>query len=137
MHQQGPAPQQFEVERLGYVVAAVGNAMPEVAFSSLMASQDFLKSPMAAAFTRAYRRARSWVRSAPAEEIAEREAALFPGTSFEALSRSIARYQQLGCWKGDLQISRQLYDQSLKVFRHIGAVSTQHPYEAVVVPPPA
>ena len=74
VHQQGPAPQQLEVERLGYVVAAVGDAMPEVAFSSLMASREFLQSQTAVAFTRAYRRARSWVMEAPADEIARSEA---------------------------------------------------------------
>ena len=40
-----------------HVVAAVGDAMPEVAFSSLMASREFLQSQTAVAFTRAYRRA--------------------------------------------------------------------------------
>ena len=137
VHQQGPAPQQLEVERLGYVVAAVGDAMPEVAFSSLMASREFLQSQTAVAFTRAYRRARSWVMEAPADEIARSEAVLFPGTSLDALASSIGRYQKLGCWTGDLQITRERYEQSLKVFLHSGAVQAQHAYDGVVVAPPS
>jgi NitT/TauT family transport system substrate-binding protein len=137
VHQQGPAPQQLEVDGLGHVLAAVGEAMPAVAFSSLMASREFLESPAAAAFTRAYRRARSWVMEAPADEIAGSEAALFPGISCDALSRSIGRYQKLGCWKGDLQITRERYEQSLKVFLHSGAVQAQHAYDTVVVSPPS
>ena len=128
VHQQGPAPQQLEVDGLGHVLTAVGDAMPEVAFSSLMASQAFLKSQTAVAFTRAYRAARSWVMEAQAEEIAGSEAVLFPGISLDALSRSIGRYQKLGCWNGDLQITRERYEQSIKVFLHSGAVQAQHAY---------
>jgi len=137
VHQQGPAPQQLDAERIGHVVAAVGEAMPPVAFSSLMASPAFLKSEMAPAFTRAYRKARLWVTEAPADEIARREAVVFPGIKPAALSNSIARYQKLGCWEGDLSITRELYDQALNVFLHSRAISERHPYEEVVVPPPA
>jgi NitT/TauT family transport system substrate-binding protein len=137
IHQQGPAPQQLESERKGYVVAAVGDAMPAVAFSSLMASREFLTSPAAAAFTRAYRRARMWVTEAPAQEIAQKEAVLFPSIGLGALANSIARYQKLGCWAGDLPITREHYEQALTVFRHSAAVSPRHPYDEVVVSPPA
>ena len=136
VHQQGPLPQQLEAERIGYVVAAVGDAMPAVAFSSLMASRDFLQTEMAKAFTRAFRRARSWVTGSPAEEIAAREAALFPGIAREALSKSITRYQALGCWDGDIVIPRELYEQALDVFTYGGAISARHAYEEVVVSPP-
>jgi NitT/TauT family transport system substrate-binding protein len=137
VHQQGPSPQLLEIERIGYVVAAVGEAMPPVAFSSLMASQAFLQTEMARAFTRAYRKARLWVTEAPADEIAGREAVLFPNIDLKALSNSIARYQKLGCWEGDLTITRELYDQALNVFLYSEAISARHPYEEVVVPPPA
>jgi NitT/TauT family transport system substrate-binding protein len=136
VHQQGPSPQRLEREGIGYVVAAVGEAMPEVAFSSLMASRGFLESETARAFTRAYRRARTWVTEAPAGEIAAKEAAMFPDIDLAALSSSIARYQKLGCWEGDLQITRELYEQALDVFLHGTAVSARHSYEEVVVPPP-
>ena len=137
VHQQGPSPQQLEIERIGYVVAAVGQAMPPVAFSSLMASQAFLETEMAPAFTRAYQKARLWVAEAPAREVAEKEAVLFPNIDLEALSSSIASYQKLGCWQGDLTITRELYDQALNVFLYSEAISARHPYKKVVVSPPA
>jgi NitT/TauT family transport system substrate-binding protein len=136
VHQQGPSPQQLESEGIGHVVAAVGDAMPAVAFSSLMASRDFLQSDMARVFTRAYRRARSWVTRSPAEEIADREAVLFPGIARAALSSSISRYQALGCWEGDIRIPRELYEQALDVFTQGAAISARHAYEEVVVSPP-
>jgi NitT/TauT family transport system substrate-binding protein len=136
VHQQGPAPQQLEREGIGYVVASVGEAMPPVAFSSLMASREFLNTDTARAFIRAYARARQWVNHAPAEEIADREAEFFPQTDRDALTRTISRYQALGCWDGESTITRGLYEQALNVFLHSGKISRRHPYEDVVVHPP-
>lgn len=136
VHQQGPAPQQLEREGIGHVVASVGEAMPPVAFSSLMASPEFLKTDAAKAFIRAYPRARQWVNQAPAEEVAASEIEFFPKTDPEALARTIARYQALGCWDGDLAITRERYEQALNVFLHSGKISRRHPYEDVVVHPP-
>lgn len=133
VHQQGPAPQQLEHDGVGHVVAAVGAAMPEVAFSSLMASRQFLSTPEAAAFLRAYRQAREWVRRVPAHEVARAESRFFPSVPPEALAAAIARYQALGCWDGDIGITREHYEQALDVFLHYGVITCRHPYEEVVV----
>src|SRR5262249_16334926 len=136
VHQQGPAPQQLEREGIGPMVASVGETRPPVAFSSLMASQEFLKTDGAKAFIRAYARARQWVNQGPAEEIAAREIEFFPQTDRKTLARTIARYQALGCWDGDLAITREHYEQALNVFLYSGKISRQHPYDDVVVRPP-
>jgi NitT/TauT family transport system substrate-binding protein len=136
VHQQGPQPQELEKEGIAHVLACVGEAMPPVAFSSLMAMPSFLDSAEARAFTRGYRRARAWVQGAAAEEVTSREAAFFPGIDREALTAAIRRYQRLGCWLGNIDITRDLYEQALEVFLSTGAVRQRHPYEAVVVPPP-
>jgi NitT/TauT family transport system substrate-binding protein len=135
VHLQGPAPQQLESDGIGHVVASVGEAMPRVAFSSLMATREFLARDTARAFLRAYRTAREWADQAPAREIAHAEACFFPGTSPEALAAAVSRYQQLGCWDGDIAISRELYEQALEVFLYSRAITRRHPYEEVVVPP--
>lgn len=135
-HLQGPAAQQAARESGGAVVAAVGEAMPPVAFSSLTASRAFLASGAALAFLRAYAKARQWVRCAPPEEVAEREAPFFPSVPLEALREAIARYQALGCWEGGLAIPRDLYEQALDVFLHSGLVRQRWPYDEVVAPPP-
>jgi NitT/TauT family transport system substrate-binding protein len=133
IHQQGPAPQQLEHEGLAHIVASVGEAMPPVAFSSLSATRAFLETGKARAFTRAYAKARAWVRSAPAAEVAEKEQSFFPAIAPEALTAAIGRYQSLGCWQGDLEIPRDLYEQALDVFLSGGAIQRRYAYEAVVV----
>ncbi len=134
VHLQGPAPQQLEQEGIGYTAAAVGAAMPEVAFSSLCASRDFLGSEAAVRFLRGYRRARQWVRETAAAEAARAVGTLFPGVTAAALESAIARYQELGCWDGELGIRPELYEQALEVFLAAGAVRRRWPYEEVVAP---
>jgi len=135
VHQQGPAPQQLEQDGVGYTVASVGEAMPEVAFSSLSASRTFLRTGPAGRFLRAYRQAREWVRTAPADEVARTEAGFFPGVAPEALAAAVARYQQLGCWNGEMAIERDRYEQALDVFLSQGLIRRRLPYEEVVVDP--
>lgn len=135
-HLQGPAPQQIERDGKGFIVASVGALMPPVAFSSLVASREFLQTPEARAFLAAYRKARSWVRSAAPDVVAREEHGFFPAVSIEALSASIAAYQRLGCWAGDPVIPRHLYDQALLVFSRGGCISRLHAYEEVVTTPP-
>jgi len=137
VHQQGPAPQQLEQEGLGHVAASVGEAMPEVAFSSLSATRAFVQGDKGRAFTRAYARARVWVRETPPVEIAAAEQDYFPQIAPTALAAAIERYQQLGTWHGDIAIPPGLYEQALEVFLAGGAITRRHSYAEVVVEPPA
>ncbi len=136
VHLQGPAPQQMEQAGMGYVVALVGEAIGPVAFSSLVATRDWLETDAAVAFMRAYRGARDYVNQSMASVIAESEAGFFKGVDHESLTRAIALYQKLGCWNPDVHISERHYDAALDVFLHSGVITKRHPFADVVVPPP-
>lgn len=136
IHQQGPAPQQLERDGVGRVVAAVGKVIPPVAFSTLMATPDFLRTERARAFMRAYRRALVWVTAVAAEEVAARLASLFPGVTREVLAVAIQAYQELGCWKSDPSISREQYGVAQQIFLFAGHITRPHAYEEVVARPP-
>lgn len=138
VHMQGPVPQQLEKDGAGYVVAAVGEAVGPVAFSSLCASRSWLETDMARAFMRAYRRARQQVVQVPAEEIAAREAeaGFFPTIDRDVLTDTIAAYQKLGCWTPDPTITSGAYENLLDVFLYSGLISRRHNYDALVVTPP-
>ncbi|MGD8886167.1 MAG: ABC transporter substrate-binding protein [Gammaproteobacteria bacterium] len=139
VHQQGPAPQQLQHDGIGSVVAAVGDAVGPVAFSSLCSSRQWLATDMAAAFMRAYRKSLQYISNTAAEEIAarEREAGFFPDIDPAVLVNTVATYQQLGCWKTDPEISQNSYETLLDVFMFNGLISQRYPYEAAVVRPPA
>ena len=131
-HEQAPYPQQLEAQGKAHILASVGEVIGPVAFSSLAASPAWLARPEAKRFLRAYRLARRWANSAPPEEVAAAEQSFFPAIRRDALVRSIARYQQLGCWAGELEIPRDEYETILDVFEHSKLITRRHPYEQVI-----
>ncbi len=136
VHLQGPAPQQMEKDGAAHIVAAVGEAIGPVAFSSLVATREWLETDMALAFMTAYRQARDYVNRASAAEIAASEADFFKGIDIEAIAAAIEFYQRLGCWNPDVRISRSQYDVALDVFLHSSLITKRHEYADVVVLPP-
>jgi NitT/TauT family transport system substrate-binding protein len=133
VHLQAPGPQLLEEDGAGSTVVSVGASMPEVAFSTLCGSREFLATAAFAGFFAAYKQAREWVRSAPPDEVASLEASFFPGVSARALAEAIRRYQQLGNWSGGVEITPDLYEQALNVFEYSGGVAARHPWSAVCV----
>ncbi len=136
IHQQGPAPQQLEHDRVGHVVASVGEAIGPVAFSSLAATRDWLRTDTATRFMRAYRKARAWLLATPAAKVAEAEAAFFPEIDRAVLTSTIAYYQKLGCWTPHVEITRPAFEAALDVFQHAKLITRRHRYEDVVAQPP-
>jgi NitT/TauT family transport system substrate-binding protein len=135
-HEQGPYPQQLEHEGIAHIMASVGEAIGPVAFSSVAASSDWLARPEAKRFMRAYRKARTWVASAPPAEVAASEQSMFPAIHRDALTRTIAYYQSLGNWRGSVAIAPEAYETALDVFSHSKLITRRHPYSKVVVAPP-
>src|SRR5262245_41501053 len=137
IHLQGPAPQQLEHDKAGYVVASVGEAIGPCAFSSLAATRAWLASDMARAFMRAYRNARAWLIATPAAEVAKAEAPFFAGIDLPVLEATIAAYQKLGNWSPHVEITRPAFEATLDIFQHSGLITKRHKYEDVVAAPPA
>jgi len=133
---QGPAPQQLEHDKVGYVVASVGKAIGPCAFSSLAARPEWIRTDQAKRFMNAYRNARTWVREAPAEEIARAEQSFFPGIALEALTNTIATYQTLGNWTPHIEISRAAWEATNDIFLYNKVITRRHAYEDVIAPPP-
>ena len=136
IHQQGPAPQQLEHDGVGHVVASVGEAIGPCGFSSLAATPAWLKTDMAKAFMRAYKKTRKYINETPAKEIAKAEAKYFPGIDPDVLSKTIAFYQKLGCWTPHVEITKAAYEVTLDVFQHIGRVKRRYKYEEICALPP-
>jgi NitT/TauT family transport system substrate-binding protein len=135
-HEQGPYPQQLEHEQVAHIVAFMGEIIGPVAFSSLTATRAWLQRPEAGRFMRAYRKAREWVNTASAAEVATADQEFFPEVDQRVLTTTIAYYQRLGCWNPPVTISRATYEVALDVFLHARLITRRHPYEQVVVPPP-
>lgn len=135
-HEQAPYPQQLEYEGAAEIVASVGEVIGPVAFSSVAASSAWLGRPEAKRFMRAYRKARTWVNSATAGEIAAAEQSMFPGIHRTALTRAIEHYQRLDTWGGGVSIPSEPYETALDVFSHSQLITRRYPYDQVVTAPP-
>jgi NitT/TauT family transport system substrate-binding protein len=125
VHLQGPV-------AAGEIITSVGASMPPVAFSSLSCTRAYQKTEGYPTFLKTYKRVREWIQTAPAAEIAAKESSFFPSVDVELLAATVARYQELGCWNGGIEIPRDLYEQALNVFQSVGALTWRHRYEEVV-----
>ena len=137
VHLQGPAPQQLEHDGIGHIVAALGDAIGPCAFSSLAATRVWLAGDMAPRFMRAYRKARSWLISTPAAEVAKLEAPLFPGIDLAVLTATIGAYQKLGNWTPHAEITRPAFEATLDIYQHTGQITRRHRYEDAIAAPPS
>jgi len=137
VHLQGPHPQQLEHDKIGHIVASCGAAIGPCAFSSLAATRDWLLTPQAARFMRAYRKARNWVIKTPAAEIAKAEAAFFPDIGVDVLARTVSAYQKLGNWTPHVEITKPAWEAVNDIFLHSKLISRRHRYEDAILPPPA
>jgi NitT/TauT family transport system substrate-binding protein len=133
-HMQGPVPQQLEADGIGYVVAAVGDLLGPVAFSSLVADSAWLQTEMASTFILAYKKARAFVIAASADEIAQQmfQAGFFPDIDQQVLINTVQAYKDLGCWTDDINISEDAYNTLLDVFVYNGLIKQRFPYQSVI-----
>lgn len=137
IHQQGPAPQQLEFDKVGHIVAEVGLPIGPCAFSSLAATREWLNSDMARAFMAAYRKARTWINSVPADEVADAERDFFPDIEPVVLANTIGTYQRLGCWTPHVEITPQALEVTQDVFTYVGRLTERYAYDQVCALPPA
>jgi NitT/TauT family transport system substrate-binding protein len=137
VHQQGPYPQQLQADSVGHVVAQVGPKIGACGFSSLAATPAWLKTDMARAFMRAYRRTRVYMNETPAAEIARAEKSCFPDIEERVLADCIATYQKLGCWTPHVEITRPAYEKTLDIFEYNGLLKARYRYEQVCAEPPS
>lgn len=137
VQQQGPFPQQLEADGVGHVVAQVGKQIGPCGFSSLCALPDWLDTDMAAAFTRAYRKTRTYLNETSAADIAEAEKPYFPDIDGAVLADCIATYQKLGCWTPHIEITKPAYEATLDIFEYNGLIDQRYDYEQVCALPPA
>jgi len=137
VHQQGPFPQQLQADGVGHVVGMVGPQIGANAFSSLAAREDWLRTDMAAAFMRAYRKTRQYMNDTPAVDIAKAEKDYFPDIDQAVLADCIASYQKLGCWTPHVEITKEAYEVALDVFAHSGLLTGRPAYELSCMAPPA
>ena len=128
VHQQGPAPQQLEADGLASVVASVGETIGPIAFSSLCATKEFLKSDIAIEFLALYKKSLTQCQQNDSEDITRQlqNYGFLTDIDFKVLNNTIKTYQALGCWKHDGNIGSEEYETLLDVFEYSQLISKRH-----------
>lgn len=132
LHVQGPAAQQLEADGVGHIVASVGQAVGDLAFTSLAATRGWLETDDAHRFSRAYAKALAWLSQAPIYDIAAIVALAMPHVRPAVLNAAIATYRRLGTWPISGQISKASFERMLDAFVAVGEVVQRPAYEDVV-----
>jgi NitT/TauT family transport system substrate-binding protein len=137
VHLQGPGPQQLEHDGAGHIVTALADVVGPCAFSSLAATREWLATDPAKAFMRAYRKARAWLISEKASDIAKAAASYFKETEPSVLAETITAYQGLGNWSPHVEITRPAFESTVDIFLHAGLIDRRYAYEDAVAQPPS
>ncbi|MBN4080224.1 ABC transporter substrate-binding protein [Beggiatoa alba] len=132
IHLQGPYPQQLVTQGKAKIVASVGAALGEMAYSSLCAHKNWLDSAMAALFIKAYKAALRYVQHASAEQLAEQISEQFDDIQHETLVSTIEAYQALGSWSTQACISEQAYQCANRIFLFSGDITSFVDYKDIV-----
>jgi len=98
-HFQGATAQQVELDGEGKIVASVGAAMPQVAFSSVCCLPQFVETPFYRPFLTAFAEAKAWAHSAPAQAVAENVAPQFSGESLDAMVKAVPGRITIRRWR--------------------------------------
>ncbi len=132
LHLQGPYPQQLVADGKAMIVAAVGEPLGEIAYSSLCATKDWLATPMAGAFIKAYKAALCYVDNTSAALLAQQLTEQFGNITLETLVETIESYKGLGSWSSSACISEDTFQCANRVFLFSGDISSAIDYRQVV-----
>ncbi len=135
-----PAMTKLETSGRIHVINSIGKEIGRADYTVLMAKTSWLAKNKGAAqrLTNAIAKAQTWVKTAPAKEIAEAVAPFFPGLTIEASIATIERFRTSGApiWVDTPEVSAH----GLKKFQEImvagGVLSADKvlPYEKIVAP---
>ena len=129
-----PVVDRLVAEGAGSLVASMGVATGPVPFSSLMATQQRLRTDRAdlVRLARAFHAAQRWLAQASADEVARVIAPAFPDIELPLLARIVARYRAQGTWPDDLRLDRPGYERLQEILLAGGFIKKRHAYELLI-----
>jgi len=140
IHLQGPYAQQLVASGEGRIVAAVGDAIGPLAFSSLCCHVSFINTKMQQVFYSAFQQALRACSAEPAAKLAKDLQYLFGDIDPQILCETISDYQKLGTWRNNNKgnnaaILASDYDNIVKIFLASHDISSTIPFDRYVKQP--
>ena len=129
-----PVATQLEKDGSGYVLASIGEASGDVAYTCYNTSKNFIeKNPdIIQRFTNAIYKGQRWVEQASYEEIAKAIHKFFPEMEFEDLVKVVQRYKDQNSWAKTPVLSKESFELMQDIIENAGIINKRVPYEDLV-----
>ena len=129
-----PVATQLEKDGSGYVLASIGEASGDVAYTCYNTSKNFIeKNPdIIQRFTNAIYKGQRWVEQASYEEIAKAIHKFFPEMEFEDLVKVVQRYKDQDSWAKTPVLSKESFELMQDIIENAGIINKRAPYEDLV-----
>ncbi len=129
-----PTASQFVLENKGFIVASVGEAAGEVAFTSFSASKSYMKKhpenieKFLEAIVEGYR----FICDNTPERVAQALAPSFVGTSEALIAESVRRYLSIGAWCPTPLMSETAFENLQDIMENAGTLTSRADYDKAV-----
>lgn len=129
-----PVATSMEKDESGYVIASIGEASGDVAYTAYNASKSFIEEnpELIQSFTNAIYRGQLWVEQASYEEIAKAIHEFFPEMELEDLVTVVKRYKDQDSWAKTPIMAKKDFEHMQDIIEDAGVVDTRAPYEELV-----
>jgi len=129
-----PTASQFVLEGKGYVVAAVGEASGEVAFTSFSASKSYIKNnpDKIEKFLKAIVKGYKFICDNSPETVAKSLAPSFVGTSELLIAESVKRYLSINAWCPTPLMSKTAFENLQNIMENAGTLDSRADYDKAV-----
>ena len=118
----------------GYIVASVGEASGEIAYTAYMAKKSYIKAneDIIQKFVNSIYEGQRWVKEHSAREIAEAISSFFPDTEMEILETALQKYIDIEAWNDTPILKKGSFDLLQTVIEEAGELEVKAPYEKIV-----
>ena len=129
-----PGASEYQAAGKGYIVASVGAQAGEVPYTCFAAKESFInKHPEKVdAILRSVTKAIKYINEHTPEDVAQKIAPYFDGTSVSALATSVKNYAAIDAWVTDMAMKEQAYNNLLDIIDNAGELEKRLPFADLV-----
>lgn len=130
-----PGASEYQAAGKGYIVASVGEQAGEVPYTCFAAKQSFIdKNPKKVdAVLRAVTKAVKYVNEHDENDVAQKIAKYFDGTSVSALATSVKNYKKIDAWVTDMAMKESAYTNLLNIIDNAGELDKRVDFKELIL----
>lgn len=129
-----PTALQLEKQKVGYVVASVGELGGNVPYTTYNARKSYIEEneDVIEGYTKAINKALEYTRTHEASDIAEKILTFFPDNTLNDVTKVVERYKTIDAWFDNTYISEEDFNHVQEIVKNAGELDKNAPYEKLV-----